>query len=314
VGGGFIGSAVSEHLIKNGYDIKILDDFSRGKLSNLDSFRDHIELIQCDIRNYDELKDIINNNDIVFHFAAVNGTRFFYEVPDKVLDVNVNGIMNILKAVKNKKISRFVFSSSSEVYGYPKYFPTDENHVLQIMDVTNPRYSYAGSKIIGEIMLVNLAKKFGFDFTILRFHNIYGPKMGNEHVIPEFLRKVILNEKFTVQGNGEQERSFCYISDAVNGIYLAATKKEGVNEIFNIRNDVNSTINDVIKCIEEVTGNKISPKYELSSDQLKGSTNKRQPDIVKARTKLGYIPSVSLKEGIMKTYLWYKRYYGELGD
>lgn len=313
-GGGFIGSALCEFLLENEYEIKILDDFSRGKPRNIEHFKDKIQLVQCDIRNFEDVKNNVEDVDLFFHFAAVNGTKFFYEMPEKVIEVNVIGTINVLKALEGKKISRFIFSSSSEAYGYPKYFPTDEKHVLQIMDPTNPRFSYSGSKIMGELMVVNLAKKFGFDYTILRFHNIYGPKMGNEHVIPEFLRKVILNEEFTVQGDGKQIRSFCHISDAVKGIFLSATKDEGINEIFNIGNDTPSTINQVIKTIEEVAGKKIEPKYNPESSQLKGSTNKRQPDISKAKNLLGYNPVVDLKEGITDTFQWYNKYFQEMVD
>ncbi len=308
-GAGFIGSSLSEYFASKGYNVKILDDFSRGKISNIKSIKGKFEIIHGDIKDKKVLSDALKNIDVVLHLAAINGTRFFYEIPHKVLDVNITGTLEILKSVSTEGISRFVFSSSSEVYGYPKSFPTNEEHLLQIMNPINPRFSYAVSKIAGESMVINFAKQFGFDYTILRLHNIYGPKMGNEHVIPEFIRRQVSNEKFIVQGDGTQIRSFCFISDATVGIFLASTRKKGANQIFNIGNDNPTSINDLIKLLSKIVGKKIVPVYNTKSKQIEGSTLRRQPDISKAQKLLDYVPEVSLENGLKITYQWYENHF-----
>jgi len=308
-GAGFIGSFLSKFLLDNGFEVKIFDDLSRGNNSNLDSIKNEIEFTNGDIRNKQHVLKATKDIDSIIHLAAINGTRFFYEIPNTVLDVNVIGTLNVLEVSGELGIKHVVFSSSSEVYGFPHSFPTNENHVLQLMDPTNPRFSYAASKMVGESMVINYARKFGINYTILRFHNVYGPRMGHEHVFPEFIKRIVLNEEFKVQGNGLQTRSFCYISDVVKGIMLSMIKDEGKNQIFNIGNDKETTLKEVINLLGEISGKKIIPKYDESSTQLLGSTNRRQPDISKARKLLGYQPNVELREGLEKTYLWYENYY-----
>ncbi len=311
-GSGFIGSHLCKLLVNEGYNIRIFDNLFRGKTTNIGSIKDNIEFIQGDITNKNSVENILEDIDTVIHLAAINGTKFFYEIPHKVLSVNIIGTINILNAAINSGVKRFVFSSSSETYGFPKTFPTNENHILQIMDIKNPRFSYSISKIAGESLVINYAKQFGFDYTILRYHNAYGPSMGNEHVITEFIRRVINNEKFTVQGNGSQMRSFCYISDIVKGTFLASIQDKGVNEIFNIGNDEISTINQLINLLEKISGKKIVPNYDTTSEHMIGSTLKRQPDIKKAKELLNYEPQVSIKEGLELTFRWYENYYKNL--
>jgi len=308
-GAGFIGSHLCELLIDEGFTVKVFDDLFRGNKSNLSSIQKSLEFECGDIKNKEDVSKAVKNVDIIVHLAAINGTRFFYEIPEKVLDVNVKGTLNILEAAANNNVKHVVFSSSSEVYGYPLSFPTNENHVLQIMDPLNSRFSYAGSKIVGELMVINFAKAFGFDYSILRFHNVYGPRMGHEHVFPEFIRRIIRNEDFVVQGDGTQTRSFCYISDAIKGIFYCLVKDAAKNQIFNIGNDKEISLNEVIDLLSKISGKEINPKYNIKSDQLTGSTLRRQPDISKARKLLGYEPEIELKKGLKKTFQWYENHY-----
>lgn len=304
-GSGFIGSHLTQLLIKKNRKVTLLDDFSRGNKSYIEEITDKVKIIDGDIREKEVVKNTLKEIDIVIHLAAINGTKYFYEIPDRVLDVNIKGTFNIIEEAGKAGIKRFVFSSSSEVYGFPRSFPTKENHELQIMDPINPRFSYAGSKIAGELIVINFARKFGMEYGILRFHNVYGPKMGEEHVIPQFIKRLCFNQDFIVQGDGTQTRSFCYVSDAVEGTYLVSTKREAANQIFNIGNDQPTTINELINLLSEISNKKIKPKYDLNSKQLSGSTLKRQPDITRARKILGYEPKVNMKEGLEMTYNWY---------
>ncbi len=177
--------------------------------------------------------------------------------------------------------------------------------ILSIPNPTNPRFSYSSSKIVGETIIINYAKSIGIDYTIVRLHNAYGPKMGFEHVIPEFIRKVVKKEKFLVNWDGIESRSFCHISDIIEEIKLITNQSNGKNEIFNIGHPVETSINELILELEKNYGNKISPVYTKFKSP---GTKRRVPDISKIK-KLGYTPKISLSSGLQKTYEWHSNYY-----
>ncbi|MBI1978627.1 MAG: SDR family NAD(P)-dependent oxidoreductase [Candidatus Aenigmarchaeota archaeon] len=303
-GAGFIGSHLVSRLCESDKEIVVLDNSWRGSLENLGDFRNRIKFVEGDIRDYSVVKKAMEEVGTVFHLASIQGTKFFYTHPDLILEVGLIGNLNVARAIVENKVKRLLFTSSSEVYGQPRIFPTPENHEIIVPDIKNPRWSYSVTKIAGESIFLNFAKKYGFDSTLVRIHNAYGPKMGWEHVIPEFIRRVVLNEKFTIQGNGTETRSFCYVSDIVDGILLAASKEEGKNEIFNLGNDKEEyRILDLVKLLSNVSGKKIEP---IQIDKLEGSTSRRIPDISKARMMLGYDPKVKLSEGLKLAFDWYK--------
>jgi len=304
-GTGFVGSNLILQLIDEKNEIISFDNNSRNSFSNQKLIENNVKLIKGDITNLEDLKKIPKDIDIVYHLAAVNGTKYFYEIPEKVLEINVKGVFNLMECIKSTNCKRIFFTSSSEVYGFPSIFPTPENSILSIPDPTNPRFSYSSSKIVGETIIINYAKSIGIDYTIARLHNAYGPKMGFEHVIPEFIRKVVKKEKFLVNGDGTESRSFCYISDIIEEIKLITNQSNGKNEIFNIGNPVETSINELILELEKIYGNKISPVYIKFKNP---GTKRRVPDISKIK-KLGYTPKISLSNGLQKTYEWYSNYY-----
>lgn len=304
-GAGFIGSHLVKELLKGGFTVKVLDNCWRNSGKKIDDILDEIEFIRGDVRDVDRVKEVVKDVDVVYHLAAILGTRYFYELPCLVLDVGLQGTLNIVKAIAKSNVQRLVFASSPEVYAKPTEFPTTETHPLIVPDPRNPRFSYSSTKIIGEVLCWNYAKKHGFDVTILRLHNPYGPNMGWSHVIPEFIKRIVLNEKFTMQGSGTMTRSFCYISDIIEGTILAGTKEEGKNEIFNIGNQSTETsINQLVSYLEEISGKRIEPVHLPAPE---GGTDRRNPDISKARSLLGYNPKVGMMEGLTKTYDWYKK-------
>ncbi len=304
-GTGFVGSNLILQLLHEKNEIISFDNNSRNSFSNDLLLDNNVCLIEGDITNSNDLKKIPNDIDIVYHLAAVNGTKYFYDIPEKVLQVNLKGTLNLMEWISSTDTKRIFFSSSSEVYGFPTIFPTPESSILSIPDSTNPRFSYSSSKITGEIIIINFAKSLGIDYTIARLHNAYGPKMGFEHVIPEFIRKAVNEEKFLVNGDGTESRSFCYISDIVKEIELITSDYNGKNEIFNIGNSVETTINQLITELEQIHGKKILPVYTKFDNP---GTNRRVPDLSKIK-KLGYVPKISLHDGLEKTYQWYKNYY-----
>ena len=202
-GAGFIGFHLAKHLAEQKYNVTILDNFARGKedrefLELIE--KENVQFFKGDItkqETFDEL-DKLNGEekfDYVYHLAAINGTENFYNIPDKVLKVGVIGTINVLDWFVKKNYGKLLFSSSSEAYaGALKLFgeefpiPTHENVPLIVDDPSNVRWSYGASKIIGEVAIYAYAKSFNIkDFVIIRYHNIYGPRMGNDHVIPQFI-------------------------------------------------------------------------------------------------------------------------------
>ena len=218
-GTGFIGSALTRSLVDKGCKVTIFDNNSRGTLKNVIKIKNKIKMIKGDIRNYNQVKKAFSNIDAVIHLAYVNGTKYFYSKPVLVLDIAVKGILNTMHACISNKIKELYLASSSEVYQTPKKIPTDETESLKIPDIYNPRYSYGGGKILTELMGIHYGKKYFKKLIIFRPHNVYGPSMGNEHVIPEFINKFknLKNRKFRIQGTGKEIRSFIYIEDFLSG-------------------------------------------------------------------------------------------------
>lgn len=304
-GAGFIGFHLVQRLVDEGHRVVVLDSEFRGSADGLTELPG-VRHIGGDIRDRTEFPDSSLEVDIVYHLAAINGTKNFYEMPQHVLDVNVNGTQNAIEFALDRDAHRFVFASSSEVYGFPREFPTSEEHPLQIMDPENPRFSYAGSKAVGELFTINATRGSPMEYTILRPHNVYGPRMGYDHVIPEFIERLVGGDEFTIYGTGKQSRCFCYVDDAVDAFLQAGVSHEAANEIFNVGDDrFEVSINDLAELLFDITGNR-PPVEHIESRELEGSTERRVPDISRARGRLEFQPAVTLEEGLRRTYEWYR--------
>lgn len=300
---GFVGAGIVEGLLRLGFGVTVLDDASRGHAGRLAHLADRLRLVSGDVRDPATVRDAAAGCGAIVHLAAVQGTGNFYRMPERVLDVNVRGMLNVVEAAHAEGVERVFFSSSSEVYGVPAVFPTPETAPLMVPDVLNPRWSYGGSKIIGELLLVHAAPRAAFAYTVVRYHNVYGPDMGWDHVIPQFIVRLERGEPFTVQGDGGQTRAFCYIDDAVDASLRALLMKEGANEVFNIGNPGEEwTINDLIALLGRVSGRRIEPQYVPFSGE---GTRRRVPDVTRATERLGFRARVTLEEGLRRTYAWY---------
>ena len=297
-GSGFIGSAITKHLVKEKNRVIVFDNNSRGKSRRLIEVRNKIKFIKGDIRNKKKLLSIKGKVDTVIHLAYVNGTKFFYKKPFEILDIAVNGLINVLDFCKKKKVKNFYLASSSEVYQNPLKIPTDEEEMLKIPNIHNPRYSYGGGKIISELYGIHFAKKFLKKFIIFRPHNVYGKDMGNEHVVPEFINrfKKLRNKKnFLIYGTGQEVRSFIHIDDFISG-FDKVFKKGKNQEIYNIGTSEKIKISKLAKLIAKILGKSIKFK---KTKVLKGSPSVRCPNIKKIK-KLGFRQNIRLKDGIKK--------------
>jgi len=297
-GSGFIGSAITKHLVKEKNRVIVFDNNSRGKSRRLIEVKNKIKFIKGDIRNKKKLLSIKGKVDTVIHLAYVNGTKFFYKKPFEILDIAVNGLINVLDFCKKKKVKNFYLASSSEVYQNPLKIPTDEEEMLKIPNIHNPRYSYGGGKIISELYGIHFAKKFLKKFIIFRPHNVYGKDMGNEHVVPEFINrfKKLGNKKnFLIYGTGQEVRSFIHIDDFISG-FDKVFKKGKNQEIYNIGTSEKIKISKLAKLIAKILGKSVKFK---KTKVLKGSPSVRCPNIKKIK-KLGFRQNIRLKDGIKK--------------
>jgi UDP-glucose 4-epimerase len=184
-GSGFLGSALVRRLVQEGARVRVLDNHWRGRPRRLADVADHIELVTGDIRDAECVGRAMEGIDCVAHLGAINGTRYFYEEPELVIDVAIRGTLNVIDACRRHGVRDLVVASSSEAYQSPELIPTPENVPLVVPDILNPRYSYGGSKLAAELIAFNYGRT-GFDrVVVFRPHNVYGPDMGFEHVIPE---------------------------------------------------------------------------------------------------------------------------------
>ena len=311
-GTGFIGSALVHRLIKEGNQVRVLDNNLRGTAERLHNIADKIEVIQGDIRDFNIVKDACKGMDSVCHLAYLNGTEFFYTKPELVLDIGVKGIVNIIDGCINKGVRELILASSSEVYQTPPEIPTDEAVPLSVPDPLNPRYSYGGGKIISELMVINYGRKYFDRVIIFRPHNVYGPDMGWEHVIPQFIvrMKGICNSNnnnninFPIQGTGNETRSFVFIDDFINGLMSVIEKGDHLG-IYHIGTTDEIMIKNVAIEIGKYFGKIVNI---LPGEATRGATPRRCPDISKLR-KLGYTPTVPFKEGLKTTITWYDKNY-----
>jgi nucleoside-diphosphate-sugar epimerase len=313
-GAGFIGFHLAKSLSDQGYEITILDNFERGEED--DEFkelikRDNVNFIKADITKSKIFDDLNEEFDYIYHLAMINGTSNFYKIPDKVLRVGILGTINVLDWFVKQKKGKLLFSSSSETYagalkllGEKFPIPTPEEVPLVVDNPENARWSYGASKILSEVAIHSYAKAQGMkNFVIIRYHNIYGPRMGFEHVIPQFIERIVKKENpFKILG-GQETRTFCYVDDGIKASQLIMESSETNGRTINIgRDDDEVKIIDLAKRLFKVAN--IYPRIDILPAP-EGSVMRRCPDIKKLRI-LGFEPKISLDEGIRKCYYWYK--------
>ena len=301
-GTGFLGAALVRRLVRDGHAVRVLDDNSRGAARRLADLAGAFELVQNDVRDGAKVRAAAQNVDAVVHLAAVNGTEYFYSRPELVLDVGVRGMLAVIDACRANGVTDLVVASSSEAYQTPPRIPTDESVPLVVPDVLNPRYSYGGSKIISELLAINYGRSDFSRVAIFRPHNVYGPDMAWEHVIPQFCLRALEQMKahpsgplpFPIQGDGTQTRAFIHIDDMVDGIVLIIDKGAHLN-VYHVGNPEELQIADVAQHVVRALGR----EPDIQPEALpQGSTLRRCPDIGKLKA-LGFSPKVPFASGIL---------------
>jgi nucleoside-diphosphate-sugar epimerase len=309
-GSGFLGSALVRRLVENGARVRVLDNHWRGHPRRLAAVAGRIELVTGDIRDAETTARAVEGVDCVAHLGAINGTRFFYEQPELVIDVAIRGTLNVIDACRRHGVRHLVVASSSEAYQSPDVVPTPENVPLVVPDVLNPRYSYGGSKLAAELIAFNYGRT-GFDrVVVFRPHNVYGPDMGFEHVIPELSLRAAAAiaasaprgpVRFPIKGDGRQTRAFIHIDDFTDGLVTVIERGEHLN-VYHIGNPEEVSIETLAQLIFRQFDREPNFDYEPAPA---GETRRRCPDIGKLQA-LGFAPRIALAQGLPGVVAWYR--------
>lgn len=306
-GAGFIGSTLAERLIGNN-EILIYDNFSRDSLKYKKLKTGDLKIICDDVLNFDSLRKACEEfkPEIVIHLAAIAGIDTVIIDPVKTLDVNINGTLNLLRALKkySGKLERFLDFSTSEVLGAYAY-KSNEKSQTNFAPVGEGRWTYSISKVTGEHLVHSFYKQHGYPCVTIRPFNIYGPGQVGEGAIQIFIKNVVKGKNIEIHGEGDQIRSWCYIDDMVDGIDLCLTNKKAVGEVINIGNPKGTiTISSLAEKIVLLCKSKSKIVY-IPKNYV--DVELRIPSIDKAKDLLGFNPKVDLNEGIIRTYKWYSK-------
>ena len=316
-GAGFIGYNLSKYLLKNKKNnVTIADNQFRGKkdkylIDLLDN--DNATFVEADFTRPESFDKLQSSYDYVYMLASVVGVNNTLEIPHEIIRINSLLIINTLEWIRKSNIKKVLFTSTSENYagtidtfGYK--IPTPEDIPLTISDISHPRFTYAVTKILGESGFLNYSKSLNFDCCIVRYHNVYGPRMGFKHVIPHLAERFLSNESpFKIYGH-DQTRAFCFIDDAVRGTVAAMENKNSNGKIYHIGTEEEISIEELIK--ESGSFFDYNGPY-VNAPTYPGSTKRRCPDISKAKEELDYNPNVSWKDGLKLTLKWYRDFFNK---
>lgn len=303
-GAGFIASNIAEELVRQGKKVRILDNLSTGKTEHMSGFRDKVEFMKGDIRAFKDCERAVKGAEYVIHQAAIRSVPKSVDRPIDSNENNITGTLNMLVAAKEAKVKRFVYASSSSVYGDAKRFPQKEEYKPE------PVSPYACSKLAGELYAILFTKTYGLETVSLRYFNVFGPRQDPESlysaVIPKFMEQAYLGIPLEVHWDGKQTRDFTHIKNVVAANLLAAKTTKGVGMTFNIANGKTYSLLDVIRGIEGIIGHKLARKHQ---PMRKGDVRKTYADISQARRLLGYKPVMNFEEGLKDTWDYFVKSY-----
>jgi nucleoside-diphosphate-sugar epimerase len=300
-GAGFIGSHIVKELVKKNNKVKVLDNLSTGNLSNIKDVIEDIEFIKADIRDKEIVYKITKDVDYILHQAAIPSVIRSINNPLECNDNNLIGTLNLLYAAKENKVKRFIYASSSSVYGDIPKLPKEED------DTPQPISPYGVSKLAGEYYCKVFYKIYGLETVILRYFNVFGenqnPNSEYSAVIPRFIFRMLKNQPPIIYGDGNQTRDFTYVSNVVEANIQALTQEKAKGQIFNIASGRNISIKQLVELINSLLGKNLTPIYQSSR---KGDIKHSLASIDKAKKILNYELKVGLEEGLRLMMEWLK--------
>jgi len=322
-GSGFIGFHLASYLAKDdSTEVTVIDNHARGIPDDMFKTlikRKNVIFHNADMTTKDFYKCLNGRYDGIYHLAAINGTKNFYERPYAVLKANIGSLMNMLEWCTPENCGGFLFSSSSETYAgtlncfiteHSEFIPTREDIPLSIDNVLNPRWSYGGSKIIGEILTSNYCRTHNVDFKIIRYHNIYGVRMGFDHVLPEFFKRIYNREDpFKIYG-GQETRAFCSVNDGVRATEAVMLSKRCNGEIVHIGCSTQEIkIIDLLEKVFDIAD--YHPEIEVHPAP-EGCVMRRCPNTDKLFELTGFRAQETLDDKLPEMYQWYMQKYHEM--
>jgi UDP-glucuronate decarboxylase len=297
-GAGFIGSNLADKLAQDSNNSIVVTDNLLTGFEDYVSDKPNIKFIKADANNFNDISGVFYSGfDYVYHYAAVVGVQRTLQSPISVLR-DIDGIRNVLDLCKNTGVKRIFYASSSEVYGEPVEMPQHEETTP-----LNSRLPYAVVKNLGESFLRSYKQEFGLDFTIFRFFNTYGPRQSADFVMTKFIDAALRGDDITVYGDGKQSRTFCYVDDNVTATSNAITDTSTIDDVVNIGNDLETSIEELAQKVIDLTGS--SSKIVHLPPLKEGDMTRRQPDATKMKQLLDK-EMTPLDEGIRKL-LEYKK-------
>lgn len=307
-GAGFIGSELVRQLAARGEQVTVVDNLVNGKRENIvDVLSPHVQLMVTDIRDLEVLTPLLLEAKTVYHLACL-GVRHSVHSPHENHEVNATASLQLLSAARHADVPRFVYVSSSEVYGGVRWAPTIRWEQMTEDHPAFPCTVYGGSKLAGECYARAFYRTYGYPTVVVRPFNTYGPRSHHEgdsgEVIPKFLLRCLAGRPMVVFGDGTQSRDFTYVSDTAHGILLAGEHPSAVGETINIGSGSEVTVNDLVKRVALEVG-RLDATVEYDRPRP-GDVSRLVADVARARTLLGYEPKVSLSEGLQRLLQWYR--------
>ena len=299
-GAGFIGSNLARKLVEDGhYSVRVIDNLSTGKRENLAHFLEQIDFQLGDIRMIDFVEPQLRDVEIVFHQAALPSVERSVNDPVATNESNINGTLNLLLAARNMGVKRFVYASSSSVYGDSPTLPKHEEMPV------NPLSPYALSKYAGEKYCQLFYKLYGLETICLRYFNVFGPNQdaGSHYaaVIPRFISAIFSGNPITVYGDGEQTRDFSFVDNVVSANLLAGQSNEGLGGTFNIACGERISVNQLAEHLMNVINRRVPVVH---TEPRPGEVKHSLADISEAAKRLGYNPSIDVWEGLRRSVAW----------
>ena len=301
-GAGFIGSHLTERLLKDGNKVAVIDNLSTGSLENIESFKNHagFEFVKGDIRNVELMEPLVEQSDVIFHLAAAVGVRLIAEDPVHTIETNIGGTEIVLN-LANKFGRKILIASSSEVYGKSEAVPFHEDDDIVLGSTCLSRWSYACTKAVDEFLGLAFHQQYGLNVVICRFFNTIGPRQTGRYgmVVPRFIQKAIKNETLQIYGTGKQTRCFCYVADLIESVIGLMNCRQASGKAFNIGNNEEISIEelaDKIINVTDSTSKKEFVPYEIAYGRPMDDMMRRVPSLERIKKTIGWEPKTSLDE------------------